>query len=115
MYISIEQALDVYDELVDAKNRVNGFGGNVAEIYVFRLMPNSPVYSMSNEGKVWDEDNRLMEKKSAEDFHTLCMIFSKRHEVDIKINDVNLNEWIAKIRTDEFRFYHRVHVEVIKK
>lgn len=115
MYISIEQALDAYDELVEAKNGTNRFGGTVAEIYVFRLMPNSPTYSMHIEGKYFDEDNRMMEKKSAEDFHTLCHLFSKKHEVDIKIDGVELQKWIEGIRTGEFRFYWRVHVEVNKK
>ena len=115
MYISIEQALDVYDELMEAFNGTNGFGGTVAEIYVFRVMPSSPTYSMHNEGRVWDEDNRMMEKKVAEDFHTLCHIFTKKHQVEIKIDEVELHEWISKIRTGELRFFHRVHVEVIKQ
>jgi len=114
MFISIEQALDVYGDLIDALNGEHGFGGNVAEIYVFRVMPNSPTYSMHNEGKIWDEDNRLMEKRVAEDFHSLCHIFAKKHEASINIDGVDMNEWISKIRTGEFRFYHRVHVKVEK-
>lgn len=114
MAISIEQALEIYDELIDAKNGVNGFGGEMAEIYVFRLMPFSPVYSMENEGKCWDEENRMMEKKAAEDFHSLCHIFAKKHSVSININDVDMHQWISKVRSGEFRFYHRVHVEVKK-
>ncbi len=115
MYISIEQALDVYDELVEAKNGTNGFGGNVAEIYVFRLMPYSPLYSMHIEGNSFDEDNRMTEKKSAEDFHTLCLLFSKKHEVALRVDNVDLQNWIEGIRTGEFRFFHRVQIEVNKK
>src|ERR1035437_8136006 len=114
MYISIEQALSIYDELIDAKNGVHGFGGDVAEIYVFTLMPFSPTYSMENEGKRWDEENRMMEKKAAEDFHSLCHIFAKKHAVSININGVDMHQWISKIRSEEFRFYHRVHVDVLK-
>ncbi len=114
MYISIEQALDIYDDLIAAKDGNHGFGGTVAEIYVFRLMPYSPIYNMHPEGKIYDEENRMLEKKAAEDFHTLCYIFSKKHNVEISINDVELHDWINKIRTNELRFYHRVHVEVEK-
>ena len=114
MYISIEQALEIYDELIDAKNGVHGFGGTTAEIYVFRLMPYSPCYSMQNEGKSWDEENRMIEKKAAEDFHSLCHIFSKKHKVSININGIDMHQWISKIRSEEFRFYHRVHVDVLK-
>lgn len=114
MHISIEQALDVYDDLIDALNGVHGFGGNVAEIYCFRIMPNSPTYSMYNEGKVWDEDNRMLERKVAEDFHSLCYIFAKKHQVSVSIDGEEINEWIKKIRSGEIRFFHRVHVEVKK-
>lgn len=114
MYISIEQALDVYDDLIDALNGVNGFGGNVAEIYCFRIMPSSPTYSMYNEGKIWDEENRMLEKKTAEDFHSLCHIFAKKHNAKISIDGEELHTWISKIRTEEIRFFHRVHVEVQK-
>lgn len=111
MYISIEQAIDVYNDLIEAKNGTHGFGGTVAEIYVYRLMPYSPSYSMHT-GKMNDEDNRMLEKKSAEDFHTLCHIFTKKHEVLIEIDGMDIHEWISKVRTGEIIFCHRVHVEV---
>jgi hypothetical protein len=114
MHISIEQAIDVYNDLIDAKNGVHGFGGSVAEIYVHRLMPNSPGYNMNPTGGIFDEDNRMLEKKAAEDFHSLCYIFAKKHSVQININDVDLHEWISMIRKEEARFYWRVHVEVKK-
>jgi len=112
MYISIEQAIDIYNDLIDAKNGTHGFGGNVAEIYVYKLMPYSPTYSMHPEGKIWDDDNRMLEKKAAEDFHSLCYIFSKKHEVSIFIDGIDMHKWISKVRSGEIRFYHRVHVEV---
>lgn len=114
MYISIEQALEIYDELHHALDGNNGFGGDVAEIYVFRLMPYSPSYSMHSEGKIWDEENRMLEKKAAEDFHSLCHIFVKKHEASIQIDKIDLHEWIEKIRAGEYRFFHRVHVKVSK-
>lgn len=114
MYISIEQALNIYDELLLTKEGNHGFGGTVAEIYVFRLMPNSPSYSMHHEGNMWDEDNRMMEKKAAEDFHTMCHIFSKKHEAKITIDEIDIHEWINKVRINEIQFCHRVHVEVKK-
>lgn len=114
MYISIEQAMDIYNDLIDAKNGTHGFGGSVAEIYVYKIMPYSPSYSMHDVGAIWDENNRLLEKKAAEDFHSLCYIFARKHGVEIKIDEVELHEWISKIRTEELRFFHRVHVEVKK-
>src|SRR5271168_2332059 len=40
--ISVPQALDVYDDLVKAYYGENGYGGNVAEIYCYRLLPRNP-------------------------------------------------------------------------
>jgi len=40
--ISVPQALDVYDDLVKAYFGENGYGGNVAEIYCYRLLPSNP-------------------------------------------------------------------------
>lgn len=114
MYISIEQAIDLYNDLIDAKNGVHGFGGTVAEIYVFKLMPYSPGYNMNHQNNIFDSENRMIEKKAAEDFHSICYIFSKKHKVSINIDSVDMHEWISKIRIDEFKFSHRVHVEVKK-
>lgn len=114
MYISIEQAIDVYNELIDAKNGVHGFGGCVAEIYVYKVMPHCPSYSMHDTGGKFDEDNRMLEKKAAEDFHSLCHIFSKKHEVSITIDEIGIHEWISSVRKGEIRFSHRVLVKVVK-
>ena len=40
--ISIDQALDVWSELEAAYYGENGYGGNTAELYVYRLMPRAP-------------------------------------------------------------------------
>jgi hypothetical protein len=110
MYISIEQAIDIYNDLIDAKNGKHGFGGDVAEIYVYRLLPCQPGYP--NVPAFLQEDVLLMEKKAAEQFHSICYIFSKKHSVDILIDNVQFNDWISKVRTGEFRFTHKVHVKV---
>jgi hypothetical protein len=70
---------------------------------------------MYDEGMYFEADNGMMEKKLAEDFHTLCYLFTKKHEVYIKINEVDLHKWIEGVRSGEFRFYNKVHVEVTKK
>ena len=113
MYISIEQAIDVYEELIEALHGTNGFGGDTAEIYVFRLLPNNPGYDSNS--SYFEEEKKMVEKKAAEQFHTLCHIFSKKHNVDILIGGINYNDWISKIRTEELMFRHRIHVTVKEK
>lgn len=114
MYISIEQAIDVYDDLFQAMNGTHGFGGNEAEIYVFRLLPSNPGYERGVESPLFGIDNKLSEKKAAEEFHTLCHIFATKHNSDIKINNLQYNDWISKIRIEEIRFHDRIIVRVEK-
>lgn len=116
MYISIEQALSIYEGLTDSLNGESfGEEGNEVEIFVYKLLPHSPTYSMNIDDSVWNEENRMIEKKAAEDFHSLCYIFTKKHDADIKIDGVDMQEWISKVRTGEVRFFHKVNVSVINK
>ena len=40
--LSIDQVIDVWSELEAAYRGENGYGGDTAEIYVYRLMPRAP-------------------------------------------------------------------------
>jgi hypothetical protein len=116
MYISIEQALSIYEGLIDSLNGESfGEDGNEVEIFVYKLLPHSPTYSMNNYDDDFDEENRMIEKKAAEDFHSLCYIFTRKHNADIKIDEVEMQEWISKVRTGEIRFFHKVNVSIINK
>ncbi len=115
MYISIEQAIDLYNDLIDAKNDNTPFGENEMEIYVYKLMPYAPMYSINNTGAEFDDDNRMAEKKAAEDFHSICYIFNKKHNVEILIDEMDIHKWISKIRNDESRFFQKVRVIVKPK
>ena len=115
MYISIEQAIDLYNDLIDAKNDNTSFGENEIEIYVYKLMPYTPMYSIDNTGAKWDEENRMTEKKAAEDFHSICHIFNKKHNVEILINEMDIHVWISSIRNGESRFFQKVRVIVKSK
>lgn len=110
MFIKLEQVIDIYNELIDCKNREN----KTTEIYIRNIIPFCDDYEEENTGSIFDEDNRMLEKKAAEDFHSLCHIFSKKHEVSITIDSIDIHEWISKVRTGEIRFFYRVHVEVLK-
>lgn len=124
MNITIEQVLDIYDELYLAMKgeQINDFeNGNIAEIFIFTILPHSPVYSMQRDCGNFDKQNDLLEKKAAESLHSLCYVFSQKHKVEINIkidinsnNRIDLHEWIKKIRNEEIHFSHRVYIEVIK-
>jgi len=116
MYISIEQALSIYEGLIDSLNGKSfGEDGNEVEIFVYKLLPHSPTYSMNIDDGAFNEENRMIEKKAAEDFHSLCYIFAKKHDADIKIDGIEIHSWISKVRAEEIRFFHKVNVSVINK
>ena len=106
MYISIEQALGIYDELYEAMN-----DGTINQIFIFELLPGTPMYS----AEIISEEEKLREKKAAEDFHSICYIFSKNHDADIRINELGIHEWISTIRNESDRFIDRIDVQVLKK
>jgi hypothetical protein len=100
MHISIDQTIDIYNELIESKN------GKQGVVFAYELMPN-PYKSRY-------EDDILTEKKVAEDLHSICYIFSKKHNVSIKINDVELSDWILKIRAEELRFKDNLIIKTTK-
>lgn len=100
MHISIDQTIDIYNELIESKS------GKQGVIFTDELMPN-PYRSRY-------EDNILTEKKVAEDLHSICYIFSKKHNVSIKINDIELSDWILKIRAEELKFKDKLIIKTTK-
>lgn len=105
MYISLEQALNVYDTMIEAEK-----SGAITTVFVSKMMPYNPMYAMFP----FNEEDKLTEKKAAEDFHSLCHIFAKNHNVKVEIDGSDLHDWIKKIRSGENRFYLSVGVRVTK-
>lgn len=111
MYISIEQALFIYDELVLAKYGENGFGGDTAEVYAYKLMPNVPSYNMH----LTDDETLMVEKKAAEELYSICEIFASKHKVNIEIDDIDAKLWLNRVRAEIERFNYRIHIKVIRQ
>lgn len=95
MYINIEQVIDIYNDLIDVKHCANG----VNEILVTHLVKRS---GQSEEEKIFTQ------KKIAEDYHSICHIFSKKHSIKIFIDGFELHEWISKIRNEELKFENTI-------
>lgn len=116
MYISVEQALEVYDELINAKEGKGSSGENVSEIYACRLLPKDSVaiVKVTPSGNI-TYDNSANEQKAAEDLHTLCMLFEDKYHVKIKIDDANINDWIRSVRRGISFFNTRVKIKVEKQ
>lgn len=103
--LSINQLLHVWGELVRAHDGQNTFGGNMAEIYAWMLMPCSPMAERGNEkamaqrkARAW-QSLRAMLEKFAEDFG--C---------EVRVNEVRMN---ARNKKDPFFGADKVLVRII--
>jgi hypothetical protein len=106
MYIALEQALEIYDDLHEALSN-----DGIVEVFLHKIMP----VSLINRPEESTEEEILIEKKAAEDFHSLCHIFSKKQGVEIKVDGLELHVWISKIRNESCRFHYKVIIEVNQK
>ena len=103
--ISAQQLIQLWVELEDAYNGVNGYGSTVAEVYAYTLEPNMPGYS---QGKgTYDAE---YENNAAVSLYNVLVLFKKHRECFIFIDDRKFGKWIMKER-----FQHRVHIEIRKK
>lgn len=96
--MSVPQALSIWSELEDALRGEHGFGGHVAEIYVYRASMASPSNNV--------EQTRLANASLRELFE-LFQIF--RNSV-IRVADRTLGDWMDESEND-----WRWHVEVQPK
>ncbi len=103
--ISMIQALKVWSELWQAYFGENGFGGNTAEIYAYRLQPRNPIFE-SCIGAFLEEKERLG-LQAATSLHALLDKFATDANCSIEVNGKAFGSWVK-----EEPFAHRVHVTV---
>jgi hypothetical protein len=101
--VSHAQALHVWSELEDARNGVNGFGGNTAEIYVYRVMHRNP----GMDGQIRQSGTEYDDAHDAANvaLYELFTLYAARRGVRIHVYGRKLGPWLKKAR-----FTHRVHV-----
>lgn len=110
--LSVVQALSVWSELERAYYGDNNWGGDTAELYIYRFMPFEPTVARAKpdvteqSGFIGDMAREAFDRAN-ESLHNLLLHFSKVREADIEINGKELGEWLKTAR-----FQHRVHVKV---
>lgn len=118
MNITIRQALGIYDELINAYHNENGYGGNTAEIYIYRMMECHPTYerTWNTKDSMFNDDNIELETEAFLSLYRIIKEFIRHHDSDIEIDGMSLEESYKVFVTDKSRrFAHRVHIKVIKK
>jgi hypothetical protein len=58
MHLTINQALNFWDELVTAYMGCNTYGGDVAEIYLYTMMEHTPTFAHNPQSTLMDDEVR---------------------------------------------------------
>ncbi len=102
--MNIRQALGVWRELELALQGCNGFGGDTAEVYAYRLQENQPARGRG--APFLDDQYREADDAAARDLADLCNLFAEVAGAEVEIDGMTVGEWA----TTPGRFSHRVRV-----
>jgi hypothetical protein len=116
--IGLTQALSLWSDLEAAYYNESKYGGNVAELYIYRFQPHAPLAERgrgqprsSLAGKAWHD----VTSQANRDLYALLDHFTKVHEdaiVEVEHPEgfKAIGPWLAEAMYD-----HRVHVRVTRK
>lgn len=119
--LSMIQALSLWSELERTLRRENHFGGDVAEVYVHRLMPMSNLvvkYLEGTGGSICQEEGRKTVREANESLHNLLVYFAKERDARIEFEEregfIELGEWL-KTSDNAHRWHIRIRSRKEKK
>lgn len=111
--ISMAQALDIWSDLCDAYHG-KGWGGDVAEIYMYRVMAENPAAAGAKYGRyaggIWVAARDTQAANANAAVFDLLSHFASERDCSISVEGRDLGEWLASAGFD-----HRVHVKVTPK
>jgi hypothetical protein len=114
--VSLSRVLGVWDELHLALRGENGFGGDTAEIYAYRLSDRDPMYHEKNGDydSLFGDDFRETDESAKFNLLFICNEFMKHHDCSICIDThEGWMDWDGFNESD-FISNHRYHVKVVK-
>lgn len=103
------QIMALWEQLMQCMYKDNSFGTTVAEIYIYTMMPHSPIVAMNHTSKLAKEDYA----EANQNLYKLCKIFEERNAVEVRFASGETIDLL--IQTPEDPFTHRVHLEVMPK
>lgn len=113
MHLSMAQALGIWSDLCDAYHG-KGWGGDTAEVYMYRLMADNPSAAMA---KYQRSAARIATAAAAEQvrhaneaLYDLLVHFAEERDCHVEVNGRPLGSWLTSATFD-----HRVHVKVTPK
>jgi len=113
MHCTIRQAVGIWDELKDAYRNCNGYGGDTAEIYSYRLEEYSPgVHNRRGDiPEMFKEDAVRIAVDAANALLEIIVLFREKYECRITINGLTIPQWKKEIKKEIL--FHRYHVKII--
>ena len=111
--ISMAQALGLWSDLCDAYHG-KGWGGDTAEVYLYRLMPRNPsadnARSQDLKSGISAEARAEQVRHANESLYDLLCLFAEERACRVQVDGRDLGEWLKRADCD-----HRVHVRVTPK
>jgi hypothetical protein len=108
--LSINQALGIWSELEQAYFGQNGFGGDTAEIYAYRLQQYHPGAVLMKEGTVLGDQARQEQADIAgKSLYNLIRKFRDDRECSIEVDGSDPEILLRK------GLVHRCHVKVMRE
>lgn len=115
--LPVLEAMKLWGELVECLHGRNRHGGNVAEMYAYRLHGHSPAVAAGLDKVVTDaqdEESDLLaavvndvQAEAGANLYAVLAAFAEHYEADVTVEDVPLEVWGD-------RPFHRVHVRCTK-
>lgn len=115
MNCTVRQAVGVWDELVSAYYNRNGYGGQTAEIYSYRLEEYRPgVHKAPVMLDMFKDDAKRIAVDAAEALLGLILIFQEDNKCEVTVEGMTVPQWRKAIKNGSGLF-HRYHVKIIAK
>jgi len=103
------QIMALWEDLLSAEYGCNGYGGDVAEIYISRFMRHSSTVTLDRmRGGELSEEGREDYREAGRTLHALCRVFEDRRKVVVEMLEGPLDD-LAGDRV----FDHRVHLRIV--
>lgn len=106
MFISPNQAIDLWDELVDCYYDSNGYGGTVAEIYIHTMMEHSNTYAHNPQSTMCEDESR----NACQALYAICKKFESRYKCAVVFEG---GEPLEILKTEPLSW--RIHLKVVKE
>lgn len=119
LQVNIFELMLLWGELVAAYYGVNGFGGDVAEIYAYRFQAYNPTIHCQGQGSQWFATDIYLSERKDFDILTgrqlveLLKLFCKSYNCAAKVNNLAVDDFLYRSNVGDIIFNYRVHVEIV--